>query len=183
MEIGSNQGYDNSYQNDQSSKSDENEFVEVFKKNFENQSNLNNSDNSINSDIYMIHQEENSLPIIQENSPYNSYINPYPEEKIIVNHKDECPYPFTKGEGLETTLKKIGLKYIKSSNKVIVSEYDNMNIKFKTTKYIIDEKDNGKKKKEKKTRKNSADMIRKRIKNKIHKDLINITNSKLKIKK
>ena len=177
------QEYYLSYQSDQFQnniqlESDENDFVEDF-----SYKNLNNSYNSDdNSIIYLIHKRENSDPIIQESSP-NPNIKPFEDEKVIVNHADEDSYPFNKGEGLERTLKKIGLKYIKSSNKVIVSQYDNMNIKFKTTKYFVDDKDNCKKKKKiKKKPKERDDIIRKKIKAKLHRDITNITNSKLKKK-
>ena len=130
------------------------------------------------------YQEENVF-LKPETIIENKYIHPNTEE-IIINmpEKKEKAFPFTKGTGLNETLKSIGLTLrMNSSSKIILSICNNTNplimgSKFKTTNYYIDEK--GKKKKQKKKRKFKPDDIRKKIKAKFHKTTKNIINSKLK---
>ena len=130
-------------------------------------------------------QEEN-ISLKPETIIENKYIHPYTEEKIIVNmpEKKDKAFPFTKGIGLNETLKSIGLSISQnSSSNIILSICNNTNpllmgSKFKTIDYYTDEK--GKKKKQKKKRKFKPDDIRKKIKAKFHKTTKNIINSKLK---
>ena len=104
------------------------------------------------------------------------------KEKIIAIEEEEEDgkyYPFSKGEGLSNTLKKIGLKGEYTPNRIIISPLNNkqgLSI-FKTNVYYTDEK--GKKKKQKKKRKLKSDDIKKKIKAKVHKTIKNIINQKL----
>jgi len=75
-------------------------------------------------------------------------------------------FPFTKGVGLEETLKKIGINQ-KCEN-----------IRFRTTEYYTNAR--GKKKKEKKKRKYKPDDIRKKIKSRFHKAIKNVINERIK---
>jgi hypothetical protein len=156
-------------------------FEEVFEKAFNKVFNP-KSKELLEIDDY---QEEN-ISLKPEAILENKYIQPYTEEKIIVNvpEKKDKAFPFTKGIGLNETLKSIGLALNKnSSSKIVLSICNNTNplimgSTFKTTDYYIDEK--GKKKKQKKKRKFKPDDIRKKIKAKFHKTTKNIINSKLK---
>ena len=130
-------------------------------------------------------QEEN-ISLKPEIILENKYIHQNTEEKIIVNmpEKKDKAFPFTKGIGLNETLRSIGLALSRnSSSKIILLICNNTNplmmgSTFKTTNYYIDDK--GKKKKQKKKRKFKPDDIRKKIKAKFHKTAKNIINSKLK---
>ena len=155
-------------------------FEEVFEKAFNKVFNP-KSKELLEIDDY---QEEN-ISLKPEAILENKYIQPYTEEKIIVNvpEKKDKAFPFTKGIGLNETLKSIGLALNKNSSSKIVLSICNTNplimgSTFKTTDYYIDEK--GKKKKQKKKRKFKPDDIRKKIKAKFHKTTKNIINSKLK---
>jgi len=130
-------------------------------------------------------QDEN-ISLKPEEILENKYIQSCKEEKIIINvpEKKDKAFPFTKGIGLNETLKSIGLTInLNSSSHAIIStcNYNNpliMGSKFKTTDYYVDER--GKKKKQKKKRKFKPDDIRKKIKAKFHKTAKNVINSKLK---
>ena len=112
----------------------------------------------------------------QVESNNGSELKKEPEEKIIVNNKKKINkyFPFKNGKGLETILKKIGLiiNPIKSNNINRIKFY-RINYKFKTIIY-----ENGKRRKKK--RKDEPDLIRKKIKNKIHRALLKVINNKLK---
>ena len=156
-------------------------FEEVFEKAFNKVFNP-KSKELLEIDDY---QEEN-ISLKPEAILENKYIQPYTEEKIIIKmpEKKDKSFPFTKGIGLNETLKSIGLGLSRNnSSKIIISIWNNSNplimgSTFKTTDYYIDE--NGKKKKQKKKRKFKPDDIRKKIKAKFHKTAKNIINSKLK---
>lgn len=145
----------------------------------------------------IFNQKSKELPEIDEDpilniSPFTpekiyehkNFISP-PKEKIIESDKEKKvkEFPFTKGNGLNETLKNIGLIVVNnSSSKIDIStpstnQVFKENI-FKTTNYYTDEK--GKKKRKKKKRKCKPDDIRKKIKSRFHKTLKNIINTKLK---
>ena len=134
--------------------------------------------------IQMPLEEEENEPIMQYKQEEISQIKPCEEEKILikVEEKGQDCFPFTKGEGLNHILEKIGLTANFSSNKIVLiqnyNKQSSFSSKFKTVDYYIDEK--GKKKKQKKKRKFKPDDIRKKIKAKFHKAIKNIINSKLK---
>ena len=128
-------------------------------------------------------EEEISPPNIFDEIGKNEDIHLTPEEKIVVEDKDQKDkyFPFTQGYGIDQVLKSIGLNInYKSSSKISLLSYNHQlsNISnFRITKYYLDE--NGKKKK-KKPRKFKPDDIRKKIKAKFHKIFKNVINSKLK---
>lgn len=134
--------------------------------------------------IQTLYEEEESEPIMQYKPEEISQIEPCQDERIVIKVEEEGQnfYPFTKGEGLDHTLEKIGLAANYNKNKVNLSQIYNKQLafssKFKTVDYYTDEK--GKKKKEKKKRKFKPDDIRKKIKAKFHKVIKNLINSKLK---
>ena len=156
-------------------------FEEVFEKAFNKVFNT-KSKELLEIDDY---QEEN-ISLKHEPILENKYIHQNSEEKIIINmpEKKDKAFPFTKGIGLNETLKSIGLGLRRNNfSKIIISICNNSNplilgSTFKTTDYYTDEK--GKKKKQKKKRKFKPDDIRKKIKAKFHKTTKNIINSKLK---
>jgi hypothetical protein len=156
-------------------------FEEVFEKAFNKVFNT-KSKELLEIDDY---QEEN-ISLKHEPILENKYIHLNSEEKIIINmpEKKDKAFPFTKGIGLNETLKSIGLGLRRNnSSKIIISICNNSNplilgSTFKTTDYYTDEK--GKKKKQKKKRKFKPDDIRKKIKAKFHKTTKNIINTKLK---
>ena len=128
-------------------------------------------------------EDEPEHPLIK-NPPIDIItITPCLDKNIVIkveekNHKFTT-FPFTKGQGVEKTLDKIGLTVNYINSKIKLS-YKNktLNTKFKVTGYYTDE--NGKKKKQKKKRKYKPDDIRKKIKARFHKIIKNIINSKLK---
>ena len=127
----------------------------------------------------------NISPFIQEKIPEHKNFVPPPKEKIIESEKEkkDKEFPFTKGIGLNETLKSIGLSVLDNSSPKADTPTQSSNqvfkgYKFKTTNYYIDEK--GKKKRKKKKRKCKPDDIRKKIKSRFHKTLKNIINTKLK---
>ena len=127
----------------------------------------------------------NMSPFIQEKIPEHKNFLPPSKEKIIESckEKNEKEFPFTKGIGLNDTLKSIGLSVVDNSSSKIDSPTESNNQvfkgnKFKTINYYTDEK--GKKKRKKKKRKCKPDDIRKKIKSRFHKTLKNIINTKLK---
>jgi hypothetical protein len=127
----------------------------------------------------------NISPFIQEKIPEHKNFVPPPKEKIIKSdlEKKSKEYPFTKGIGLNETLKSIGLSVVDNSSSKTDNPIQGFNQvfkgnKFKTTNYYTDEK--GKKKRKKKKRKCKPDDIRKKIKSRFHKTLKNIINTKLK---
>ena len=128
-------------------------------------------------------EQEISPPNILDDIGKNEDIHPNPDEKIVIEAKEQKDkyFPFTQGYGLDQVLKSIGLTInYKSSSKISLLSYNNQisNISnFRVTQYYVDE--NGKKKKKKK-RKFKPDDIRKKIKAKFHKALKNLLNSKLK---
>ena len=128
-------------------------------------------------------EQEISPPNIFDDIGKNEDIHPNPDEKIVIEAKEQKDkyFPFTQGYGLDQVLKSIGLTInYKSSSKISLLSYNNQisNISnFRVTQYYVDE--NGKKKKKKK-RKFKPDDIRKKIKAKFHKALKNLLNSKLK---
>ena len=174
----------NQVENIQEKKEIENEVIYIngFEKAF------NTVFNQKNSEIMEDNEEinENSPPVIHEQINENSYIKSLNDERIIVNVKEQNDkfFPFTKGVGLDQTLKSIGLtaNYNSSSSKIsLLTCYNNqlsITSKFRTTDYYTDE--NGKRKKQKKKRKFKPDDIRKKIKARFHKIIKNIINSKLK---
>ena len=155
----------------------EEEFGKAFNKVF-----VPKSEDHLEIDDY---QEENVF-LKSETILENKCIQQYPEEKIIVSEpeKKDKAFPFSKGLGLNETLKTIGLMTsMNSSSHIIITPCNNANSlmmgsKFKTTDYYTDEK--GKKKKQKKKRKFKPDDIRKKIKAKFHKTIKNTINNKLK---
>jgi len=136
-------------------------------------------------DIPLNEEEEQEIfpPNIPDEFEKNEDIHPTPDEKIVVEAKDQKDkyFPFNQGYGLDQVLKSIGLTInYKSSSKISLLSYNNQlsnNSNFRVTQYYVDE--NGKKKKKKK-RKFKPDDIRKKIKAKFHKVLKNVINSKLK---
>ena len=128
-------------------------------------------------------EEENSPPYISDEIEKNEDIHPTPDEKIVIEVKEEKDkfFPFTQGYGLDHVLKSIGLTLnYKTSSKISLLSYNNQlsnNSNFRITQYIIDK--DGKKKKKKK-RKFKPDDIRKKIKARFHKIFKNLINSKLK---
>ena len=139
-----------------------------------------------NNDIFFFNNNvQNSGPIHlieQEPATFRDYSNncstikKIPEEKVIGNNKNKY-FPFKKGKGLETILRKIGLiiNPIKSNNinRINSIKFYRINYKFNTIIY-----ENGKRRKKK--RKEEPDLIRKKIKNKIHRALLKVINYKLK---
>ena len=128
-------------------------------------------------------EQEISPPNILDDIGKNEDIHPNPDEKIVIEAKEQKDkyFPFTQGYGLDQVLKSIGLTInYKSSSKISLLSYNNQisNISnFRVTQYYVDE--NGKKKKKKK-RKFKPDDIRKKIKAKFHKVFKNLINTKLK---
>ena len=127
----------------------------------------------------------NICPFTQEKIPEHKNFVPPQKEKIIESEKEkkDKEFPFTKGIGLNETLKNIGLTVVDSSSSKVDAPTQSSNQvfkgnKFKTTNYYTDEK--GKKKRKKKKRKCKPDDIRKKIKSRFHKTLKNIINTKLK---
>ena len=156
-------------------------YVDGFEKAFNTVFNQKNTE--IQEDIEQ--ENENSPPAINDKINENSYIQPLSDERIIVNVNEQNDkfFPFTKGIGLEQTLKNIGLSAnYKSSSKISLMTYYNnqyfITSKFRTTDYYTDEK--GKRRKQKKIRKFKPDDIRKKIKARFHKIIKNIINIKLK---
>jgi len=156
------------------------------------QSNSNNSRSEINSmngdvcnnNIFSINNRDNQ-PFIEDYNPVHisddlgisPYINKCPDEKCVINVKEEKQI-FTKSEeGLDKFLKKIELvpNYKSSNNINKIKNYSVRLTKFKTNIY-----NNGKKIRKKKKRRCKPDLIKKRIKAKFHKDLKNIINRELK---
>ena len=133
-------------------------FEEVFEKAFNKVFNP-KSKELLEIDDY---QEEN-ISLKPEAILENKYIQPYTEEKIIVNvpEKKDKAFPFTKGIGLNETLKSIGLALNKNSSSKFILSICNTNplimgSTFKTTDYYIDEKG---KKRNKKRKENLSQMI------------------------
>lgn len=127
----------------------------------------------------------NFSPFTQEKIQEHKKFVPSPKEKIVESEKEkkDKEFPFTKGIGLNETLKSIGLTVIDNSSSKADNPTQSSNQvfkgnKFKTTNYYTDEK--GKKKRKKKKRKCKPDDIRKKIKSRFHKTLKNIINTKLK---
>ena len=142
-------------------------YVDGFEKAFNTVFNQKNTE--IQEDIEQ--ENENSPPAINDKINENSYIQPLSDERIIVNVNEQNDkfFPFTKGIGLEQTLKNIGLSAnYKSSSKISLMTYYNnqyfITSKFRTTDYYTDEK--GKRRKQKKIRKFKPDDIRKKWKRK-----------------
>ena len=141
---------------------------------------INNKDNiSFNNNAQYsepTHSIEQASATFQVYSNKDSAIKKEPEIKTIVNNQKKINkyFPFKKGKGLEKILKKIGLiiNPIKSGNINRVKFY-RINYIFKTIVY-----ENGKRRKKK--RKDEPDLIRKKIKNKIHRALLKVINTKLK---
>ena len=155
-------------------------FYERFEKGFKSIFSENYLEN-----IPLNEEEEQEIfsPNILEEIGKNEDIHQTPDEKIVVEDKDQKDkyFPFNQGYGLDQVLKSIGLTInYKSSSKISLLSYNNQlsNISnFRVTQYYVDE--NGKKKKKKK-RKFKPDDIRKKIKAKFHKAFKNLINSKLK---
>ena len=126
-----------------------------------------------------IHLKEQIPATFRDYSNNCSTIKKIPEEKVIRNNKNEINkyFPFKKGKGLELILRKIGLivNPIKSNNINSINniKFYRINYKFKTIIY-----ENSKRRKKK--RKEEPDLIRKKIKNKIHRALLKVINYKLK---
>ena len=121
--------------------------------------------------------DEFPIASIIEDEP-SPFIFPIQQDQIVVEEKENYScFPFTKGEGIEKALEKVGLdcKFI-SPSKISLTK-QNISLKFKTTNYIINEKGEIKKKKQ---RKRKPDLMRKKIKARFHKDIKNVINSKLK---
>ena len=178
------------HQNSSDEQSLQNKEVHVKKESHVNQI---IDDESFEKAFNEIFTKNNLTPIEEEeNEPNMSYkideiscIKPcQEEEKIIIKVEKEGKkfFPFTKGEGLTSTLEKMGLAANYKPNKVnlslIYNKLSMCNSKFKIVGYYTDEK--GKKKKQKKKRKFKPDDIRKKIKARFHKVIKNIINSKLK---
>ena len=108
---------------------------------------------------------------------FNEDLNGLKEEEVIINYENEendskC-FPFTKGIGIEKTFAKMGIiANYDTKSKLTLSQY------FKTTGYYTDV--NGRRRKEKKKRKDKPDDIRKKIKARFHKAIKDIINEKLK---
>lgn len=156
-------------------------FFERFEKGFKSIF----SDNYLE-DIPLNEEEEQEISqpnIFPDEIERNEDIHPTPDEKIVIEAKDQKDkyFPFNQGYGLDQILKSIGLTLnYKSSSKISLLSYNNQlsnSSNFRITQYYIDE--NGKKKKKKK-RKFKPDDIRKKIKAKFHKVFKNLINSKLK---
>lgn len=126
-----------------------------------------------NSGSELVLMEEESIVDFPENQN-KTKISLVPDEKFVVDKKEDC-FPFIKGQGLEKSLKKKGIipKSIKSKKINRLKHYC-INNRFKTIKY------DNKGKKIKNTRKYDPDNIKKKIKNKIHKALLQLMNTKLK---
>ncbi len=138
---------------------------------------------------FILHEEEIDPPNIEVKPVIEgkNIIKCYEEKKVVikVEEKKDNYFPFTKGQGLQKTLEKIGISANLSLSKASNSTFQNHIIisssKFKTTDYYIDEKGKKKKqKKQKKKRKFKPDDIRKKIKAKFHKVIKNVINAKLK---
>jgi hypothetical protein len=179
------------HQNSSDEQSLQNKEVQVKKESHVNQI---IDDESFEKAFNEIFTKNNLTPIEEEeNEPNMSYkideiscIKPcQEEEKIIIKVEKEGKkfFPFTKGEGLTSTLEKMGLAANYKPNKVnlslIYNKLSMCNSKFKIVGYYTDEK--GKKKKQKKKRKFKPDDIRKKIKTRFHKTIKNIINENLKI--
>ena len=156
-------------------------FDEEFEKAFNNVFNQKSKELPEIDDDQLI----NMSPFIQEKIPEHKIFLPPQKEKIIESGKEkkEKEFPFTKGNGLNDTLKSIGLPVVDNSSSKADTPTQSSNQvfkgnKFKTTNYYTDEK--GKKKRKKKKRKCKPDDIRKKIKSRFHKTLKNIINTKLK---
>ena len=99
-------------------------------------------------------EEENSPPYISDEIEKNEDIHPTPDEKIVIEVKEEKDkfFPFTQGYGLDPVLKSIGLTLnYKTSSKISLLSYNNRisNISnFRITQYIIDK--DGKKRRKRK---------------------------------
>ena len=134
------------------------------------------SEDSLHFPITIEENEDLEIPIFDEDKKKSSTISKMTDETITINNetKKDKYFPFKKGKGLRKYLAKCGLiaNHIKSKkiNK----------IKYYTTKYIFKTiiYENGKiKKKESKKR---PDLIRKKIRTKFYRSLLNIINNRLK---
>lgn len=114
--------------------------------------------------------------IIDEDPPSIENIS---QDIVLVEEEAENNphFPFNKGEGVQIVFDKIGIdcKFISESEVNLTKK--GIPFKFKTAHYDINEKGEKKKKKQRKTK---PDLIRKKIKSRLHKDIKNIINIKLK---